>query len=50
MWRMVGRKSGSLRKAEKDGSVVTASFQGFRPVMRLTRMTPRAQMSFGAEA
>ena len=47
--RMDVRKLGSLRYARKVASSVEARFQGLRPQVRLTRITPRDQTSFGAE-
>lgn len=48
--RMVLKKPGSLRYARKVLSLCEARFHGLRPQVRLTRMTPSDQMSFGAEA
>ena len=44
------RKSRSWRNARNVESWVEARFQGFRPQVKFTRMTPRLQTSFGAEA
>jgi hypothetical protein len=48
--RMDLKKFGSFIKARKVLSSNDARFQGLRPQVRLTRMTPRLQMSLGAEA
>jgi predicted component of type VI protein secretion system len=50
MGRMVRRNLGSFMNARKVLSSEEARFQGLRPQVRLTRMTPRLQTSFGAEA
>lgn len=44
------RKVLSRIKALKVESSQQARFQGFRPQVRLTRMTPSDQTSFGADA
>lgn len=46
--RIVFKKSGFLVKALYVESSAEACFHGLRPHVRLTRMTPRDQMSFGA--
>jgi hypothetical protein len=48
--RMERRNLGSFMKARKVLSSNEARFQGLRPQVRLTKMTPRLQMSLGAEA
>lgn len=48
--RIVLKKPGSLRKARKVLSLCDARFHGFRPQVKLTRMTPKDQMSLGADA
>jgi beta-phosphoglucomutase-like phosphatase (HAD superfamily) len=50
MGRMVLRNLGSFIKARKVLSSEEARFQGLRPQVRLTKITPRLQMSLGAEA
>lgn len=50
MGRMVLKNLGSFMKARKVLSSEEARFQGLRPQVRLTRMTPRLQMSLSAEA
>jgi hypothetical protein len=50
MGRMLLRNLGSFMNARKVLSSKEARFQGLRPHVRLTRMTPRLQTSFGAEA
>jgi len=44
------RKVLSRRKARKVESSQQARFHGLRPQVRLTRMTPKDQTSFGADA
>jgi hypothetical protein len=44
------KKERSFRYAEYVESSEQARFHGFRPHVRLTRMTPKDQTSFGAEA
>lgn len=44
------RKLLSRMKARKVESSQQARFHGFRPQVKLTRMTPRDQTSFGADA
>ena len=44
------RKLLSRRKARKVESSQLARFHGFRPQVRLTRMTPKDQTSLGADA
>lgn len=46
--KMVFRKFGSFLKARYVESSSEACFHGLRPQVRLTRMTPRDQTSFGA--
>jgi hypothetical protein len=46
--KMVFKKFGFLVKALYVESCVEASFHGLRPQVRLTRITPKDQMSFGA--
>jgi len=46
--RMVFKKLGFLVKALYVESSAEAAFHGLRPHVRLTRMTPRLQMSLGA--
>jgi hypothetical protein len=48
--RIVLRNLGSFMKARKVLSSEEARFQGLRPQVRFTRMTPRLQMSLGPEA
>jgi len=48
--KMVLRKDGSFKKARKVESSGEAFFQGLRPQVRFTRMTPKLQISFGADA
>lgn len=48
--RMVCKKLRSFLKALNVASSVDVRFQGLRPQVRLTSMTPRDQMSLGAEA
>jgi hypothetical protein len=50
MGRMERRNLGSFMNARKVLSSNEARFHGLRPQVRLTRMTPRLQMSLGAEA
>jgi hypothetical protein len=50
MGRMDRRNLGSFMKARKVLSSKEARFQGLRPHVRFTKMTPRLQMSLGAEA
>jgi hypothetical protein len=47
--KMVLRKLGLLTKALYVESSIEACFQGLRPHVRLTRITPRDQMSLGAQ-
>ena len=47
---IVLRNFGFARYARKVESSMEALFQGFLPQVRFTRMIPRLQMSFGAEA
>lgn len=44
------RKLGSFKKARKVESSEEAFFQGLRPQVRFTRITPRLQTSLGADA
>ena len=44
------RKERSSMKALKVDSFGEADFHGLRPQVRLTKITPRDQISFGAEA
>ena len=46
---IVFKKLGSLVKARYVESSVDASFHGLRPHVRLTRITPRDQISLGAQ-
>lgn len=46
---MVCRNDGCLVNARYVESSNEACFHGFFPVVRLTRMTPRDQTSFGAQ-
>ena len=48
--RIEPRNSGFFKYARNVGSSMEAFFQGFRPQVRFTRMMPRLQTSFGAEA
>jgi hypothetical protein len=50
MGKMELRNFGSFRNARKVESSGEAFFHGLRPQVRLTRMTPRLQTSFGAAA
>lgn len=50
MGKMELRKLASDRKARKVESSVEAFFHGLRPQVKFTKMTPRLQTSFGAEA
>jgi hypothetical protein len=44
------RNFGSFKKARNVESSGEAFFQGLRPQVRLTKITPRLQTSFGAAA
>ena len=48
--RIFRKKFGSRKYARKVESSTDARFHGLRPHVRLTRMTPRDQTSFGADA
>lgn len=51
MGRIVFRKPRlSFRNAWYVASCIEASFHGLRPQVRLTKMTPRLQTSFGAQS
>jgi len=50
MGKMVCRKLRSFMKALKVESSIEARFHGLRPQVRLTRITPSAQMSLGADS
>jgi hypothetical protein len=50
MGRIELRNVGSFKKARKVESSGEAFFQGLRPQVKLTKMTPRLQTSLGAAA
>lgn len=50
MGKMVLKNLGSFRNARKVESSDEAFFQGLRPQVKFTRMTPRLHTSLGAAA
>jgi hypothetical protein len=49
MGKMVCKKERSRTNALNVESSTVARFQGLRPQVRFTKMTPRDQISFGAD-